>query len=80
MAKRNRAGLSENTRTRIQATMLVKRLEDHVLGKCDMSATQVQAARILLNKALPDLQAIQHNADPDGAPFRFTFHIGPTAD
>jgi len=42
--------------------MLVNRLENHVLGECDMQSTQVQAALGLLNKTLPNLQAV-HNTD-----------------
>ena len=67
MAARNRVGLSEYTRQRIQSTVLVKRLSDHAVGKCEMSATQVQAARILLGKSLPDLQAIEHSGKDGGA-------------
>ena len=59
MAARNRPGLSEQTRLRIQTTMLVERLTKHILGECDMSSTQVRAAQILLNKSLPDLQSIE---------------------
>lgn len=47
--------------------MLVNRLEDHALGKVEMTATQVQAARVLLNKTLPDLQAVQHSGPGEGA-------------
>lgn len=65
MAARKRIGLSENTRERIQTTMIVKRLEDHIVGKCELSATQVQAARTLLSKTLPDIQSVQHSG-PDG--------------
>ena len=59
MAARNRKGLSENTRTRIQTTMIVKRLEDHILGKVEMTSSQVSAASILIKKTLPDLQSVQ---------------------
>ena len=59
MAARNRIGLSENTRTRIQTTMIVKRLEDHILGKVEMTSSQVSAASILIKKTLPDLQSVQ---------------------
>ena len=59
MAARNRKGLSENTRTRIQTTMIVKRLEDHIPGKIEMTSSQVSAANILIKKTLPDLQAVQ---------------------
>lgn len=39
--------------------MLANRLRDHVLGKVNMSATQVQAATVLLRKTLPDLTATE---------------------
>lgn len=49
--------------------MLVKRLSDHVLGKQDMSQTQIKAAEVLLKKALPDLQAVQNtHTGPGGGP------------
>ena len=34
-------------------------------GKVDLSAQQVNAAKTLLNKVLPDLKAIEHSG-PDG--------------
>lgn len=49
------------TRERIQTSQLVNRLTNHVLGKAEMSATQVRAAEILLNKSLPNLQTIENN-------------------
>jgi hypothetical protein len=73
MAARKRKGLSENTRDRIQASMLVNRLTDHALGKCEMSATQVNATRILLSKSLPDLQSIQL-AGEGGGPVQIIVH------
>lgn len=47
------------TRKRIQVSHIIKRLHDHIDGKAGMSATQVNAAKILLNKCLPDLQSIE---------------------
>jgi hypothetical protein len=37
--------------------MLINRLQNHVLGRLDMSKTQLQAAGILLRKTLPDMIA-----------------------
>ena len=68
MAARNRKGLSENTRTRIQTTMIVKRLEDHILGKVEMTSSQVSAASILIKKTLPDLQAVHVQKDASNNP------------
>ena len=45
--------------------MLVKRLEDHVEGKCDLAATQVSAALGLLKKTVPDLQSNSIGIDPE---------------
>ena len=63
MAARNRKGLSENTRKRIQTTMIVKRLEKHIDGEVEMTSTQVTAALGLLRKTLPDLSAVEHSGE-----------------
>lgn len=46
-------------RKRIQTGVLLKRLEDHVVGKTELTATQISAANILLRKSIPDLNATQ---------------------
>lgn len=63
MAARNRPGLSEKTRDRIKTTMLVKRLEDHILGKVELSTSQVRGIEVLLNRTLPVLQSIEHTGE-----------------
>lgn len=54
-------------RTKIQAGVLITRLEQHAAGKIDMSPTQVRAAEVLLKKILPDLQSaeLHHHDDTD---------------
>jgi hypothetical protein len=52
--KRN-AMLHEEARQKIRTTQLINRLQDHALGSVEMTATQVQATRILLGKCLPDM-------------------------
>lgn len=64
MAARKRKGTkeqgwSDQTRSRIQTSMLLNRLTDHVDGKVEMTNSQVRAADILLRKALPDLQSVE---------------------
>jgi len=54
-ARIRRIGHNEKSREAIQTTQLVKRLTSHVLGKVDMSTTQVTAALGLLKKTLPDM-------------------------
>ncbi len=76
MAARNRKGLSENTRARIQTTMIVKRLEKHIVSKPEfdeetntwvnkdlMTQSQVSAALGLIKKTLPDLASIEYKGE-----------------
>lgn len=62
-ARKNRGtkegGWDETVRQRIQASMLINRLTDHVLGKCDMPASAVTAALGLLKKVAPDLSSVE---------------------
>ena len=72
MAARNRKGLSENTRARIQTSMIVNRLEKHIVSKPEfdketntwinkdlMTQSQVTAALGLIKKTLPDLSSVE---------------------
>jgi|TARA_R110000868_G_scaffold258991_1_gene516735 hypothetical protein len=63
MAARTRKGITGSgwpveVRERIQTSMLINRLSDHVVGKVELSPTQVRAAEILLRKTLADLSQI----------------------
>jgi hypothetical protein len=55
----------EDVRRKIQASQLINRLNDHVLGKLELTPTQVRAAEILLKKSVPDLSSVEHSTDPD---------------
>lgn len=64
MAARTRRGTSaqgwdESVRQRIQASMIINRLTDHVLGKIEMPASAVTAALGLLKKVAPDLSSVE---------------------
>lgn len=41
-------------RAKIRAGMILNRLNNHILGKVEMSATQLRAAEVLLRKVLAD--------------------------
>ena len=43
--------------------MLLNRLRNHVLGRIEMSTTQVRAAEILLRKSMPDLAGVEHSGE-----------------
>lgn len=62
MAARFTKNVAQHTREKIQTTQIVNRLYNHILGKLELSATQVKAADILLKKTMPDLSAIDINA------------------
>lgn len=49
----------EDTRAKIQAAQIINRLHGCVMGTVDLSPQQVSAAKTLLGKVLPDLQAMQ---------------------
>ena len=46
--------------------MLINRLMNHALGKCDMTPSQVRAAQRVLRKILPDLKPVkvEYEAEP----------------
>lgn len=45
---------TEKARAAIQVTKLVQRLQAHALGDCELTLAQVNSAKILLAKRLPD--------------------------
>jgi hypothetical protein len=47
----------QRARERITGSKVLTRLIDHVEGKIELSNSQVNAARILLGKVLPDLKS-----------------------
>ena len=57
MAARNRDWTPDKVRQKIRTSMLINRLQNHVIGRLEMSKTQLQAAGILLRKTLPDMIA-----------------------
>ena len=67
MAARKDSRIKTKHREAIQTSMLINRLSDHILGKVEMTSTQIRAAQILLNKSLPDLRATEHSGVDGGA-------------
>lgn len=57
MAARLNPAQDERTRSAIQTTQLVKRLQSFAFGEVEMSGDQVRAALGLIKKTMPDLQA-----------------------
>jgi hypothetical protein len=68
-ARTSKVILHEKWREKIRVSMILNRLRNHVLGRIEMSKTQIAAARLLLDKAMPSLQATDITAsDADGQP------------
>lgn len=55
----NHRSHSAGVRQKIQASQLINRLQAHVDGQVELSATQVRAAEILLSKTVPNLASIE---------------------
>ena len=58
----------DDVRGKIQASVIIQRLQSYFNGDIEIDTGRVNAAKILLNKVLPDLTAI--SGDPDGAPLK----------
>ncbi len=65
-ARKRRTELNEGWRDKIKGSMLINALQDHALGKCEMSQTQIKSAEILLKKVAPDLKSIEGEVEHVG--------------
>jgi hypothetical protein len=62
MAARNKAWTPTKVRERIRVSMLMRRLNNHVLGNIEMSQSQVVAATYLISQAIgKPAQAVEHS-------------------
>ena len=57
------AAFHERVRNRIKVSMIVDRVQKCALGQVEMGSTEFQAAKLLINKTIPDLPQVIH-ADP----------------
>lgn len=69
MAARLRKTHQDDVRLKIQASQIINRLQAHLSGEVELSATQLRAAEILLKKSVPDLSAIELS-NPEDEDFR----------
>lgn len=61
MAARKNTKHSDNTKGEIKASQLLNRLFSHANGECEMTQTQVTAAKVFIAKFKADLRAIEHS-------------------
>lgn len=57
----------EEIRQKIRASLIVNKLEKHILDGDEMLPSQVTAALGLLNKIVPNLSATEHSGKDGGA-------------
>lgn len=62
-ARTNKPLHDDKTKERIRASQLLNRLNDFVNGKCELSAAQVQAAKVVIGKCIPDMKAVEVTGD-----------------
>ena len=81
MATREDTVHTKRVRERIQTSQLITRLESNALGTLDnpMTSEQIQSARIVLAKSMPDLKAIDHTTGGEQLP-TYTFHAPSESD
>jgi hypothetical protein len=64
-ARINKITHDEKTKRLIQASQLLNRLTAHGNGTVEMTTSQVQAAKIVIAKSIPDLKQMELVGDPD---------------
>ena len=57
------AAYHERVRNRIRVTKIIDKVQKCALGTIEMTPVQFQAAKLLINKTIPDLPQVIH-ADP----------------
>ena len=65
MAARLNRHHSEEIRQKIQASVIIDRLEKQIAGELEMTSTQIAAAQTLLDRSVPKLSQIQHVGDTE---------------
>lgn len=66
-ARTNKLTHDDKTKRLISASQLLNRLISHANGEIEMTASQVNAAKIVIGKAIPDLKAIELTGEDGGA-------------
>lgn len=78
MAARTRSlSLTETWREKIQVSMLINRLNDHIFNNKRLEATQLKAIEILLRKVAPDLSQVDGNLNVITMPEARVYPMAP---
>lgn len=77
MATRLNKFHTADIRQKIQAAVIVERLHQHFMGELDMSASQLKAAEVLLDRSVAKLSQIAHTGE-DGGPVEVAWPLPKT--
>lgn len=69
MAARLNPHHTDMVRQKIQASVIIDRFHKHFMGSLEMTATQIKAGEVLLDRSVPKLSQIQHTGE-DGGPLK----------
>jgi hypothetical protein len=75
MAVRLNPRNAESTKQKIQVTKLIQRLQNHALGQIEMTTTQIDAAKFLLNKRIPNPPTEVSGPDGGAIPVEATVRL-----
>lgn len=64
-ARINKTTHADKTKRLIQASQLLNRLFSHANGEVEMTASQVNAAKIVIGKTIPDMKSVEITGDAD---------------
>lgn len=65
-ARINKTNHDEKTKRLISASQLLNRLISHAKGEIEMTPSQVNAAKIVIGKSIPDLRAVELTGEGGG--------------
>ncbi len=74
-ARTNKTTHDEKTKRLIRASQLLNRLNSFANGEIEMTAAQVQAAKVVIGKEIPDLKAVELSGNQDN-PVKLRFVWG----
>jgi hypothetical protein len=70
-ARKRKVTLSDNWKDGIRASALMRRLYDNALGEVEMTTQQINSAKIVLAKLIPDLGRTEVTGE-DGGPLEIS--------
>ena len=65
-ARINKTTHDDKTKRLIQASQLLNRLIMHANGEVEMTSSQVNAAKVVIGKSIPDLKAMELTGEGGG--------------